>query len=61
MNPKKLKELGYSLIEYKGPLDTYSKQTLPLITCEGKIYLCIRAKDIESVRKYRQLGIFSNE
>ena len=55
MDIKKLKENGFSLLEYKGPLDDYSKQSLPLITCEGKIYLCIRKKDIEKIKKYRKL------
>ena len=55
MDPNTWKKQGYSLIEYKGPLDSHSKQALPLLTFDGKIYLCIKEKDIEKVKKYRNL------
>jgi len=55
MDPIALKKQGFSLIEYKGPLDSHSKQALPLITFEGKIYLCIREKDIDKIKKYRNI------
>ena len=51
MDPNALKKQGFSLIEYKGPLDSHSKQSLPLLTFDGKIYLCIREKDIDKIKK----------
>ena len=55
MDPNALKKQGFSLIEYKGPLDSHYKTSLPLLSFDGMIYLCIREKDIDKIKKYRNL------
>tara|TARA_R100001129_G_scaffold102584_1_gene70122 strand:- start:356 stop:538 length:183 start_codon:yes stop_codon:yes gene_type:complete len=59
MDPIELRKNGFDLIEYKGPLDRNTRQKLPLVTFESKIYLAIRSEDITLIKKYRNLGVFS--